>query len=140
MTLKKMEQIIKNGGKADITIRLAKIPDMRRIQMLYAEVYGGNYAISLITDKDKMRRAIENDSYYWLVAESEGRIIGSLVYALDISDRIAKAFGAVVSKEYRKLDLAYTMMKLVLDAITHTISWRTWFTPPRARPVTLRKN
>ncbi|MEI7481295.1 MAG: GNAT family N-acetyltransferase [Elusimicrobiota bacterium] len=120
MTLKKMEQTIKNGGKADITIRLAKIPDMRRIQMLYAEVYGGNYAISLITDKDKMRRAIENDSYYWLVAESEGRIIGSLVYALDISDRIAKAFGAVVSKEYRKLDLAYTMMKLVLDAITHT--------------------
>ena len=120
MTLKKMEQTIKNGGKADITIRLAKIPDMRRIQMLYAEVYGGNYAISLITDKDKMRRAIENDSYYWLVAESEGRIIGSLVYALDISDRIAKAFGAVVSKDYRKLDLAYTMMKLVLDAITHT--------------------
>jgi hypothetical protein len=65
-----------------------------------------------------MRRAIENDEYYWLVAECEGKIIGSLVYALDLHDRIAKAFGAVVSKEFRKLDLAYTMMKLVLDDIT----------------------
>ncbi len=119
MALKKIEQIVKNEGKPDIIIRLAKIPDMRRIQMLYAEVYGGNYAISLITDKDKMRRAIENDSYYWVVAECEGRVIGSLVYALDTSDRIAKAFGAVVSQDFRKLDLAYTMMKLVLDDITH---------------------
>lgn len=120
MPFKKIEQIVKNEGKPDITIRLARIQDMRRIQVLYAEVYGGNYNISLITDKDKMRRAIENDCYYWLVAECEGRIIGSLVYALDLTDRLAKAFGAVVSKDYRKLNLAYTMMKLVLDDITHT--------------------
>ena len=120
MALKKIEQTVRNEGKPDVIIRLAKVPDMRRIQVLYAEVYGPNYPISLVTDKDKMRRAIENDNYYWVVAESEGRIIGSLVYALDISDRIAKAFGAVVSQDYRKLDLAYTMMKLVLDDITHT--------------------
>lgn len=120
MALEKIEQIVRREGKPDIIIRLARVPDMRRIQVLYAEVYGGNYAISLITDKDKMRRAIETDSYYWLVAECDGRIIGSLVYALDITDRISKAFGAVVSQEYRKLDLAYTMMKLVLDDITQT--------------------
>ncbi|MFA6435041.1 MAG: GNAT family N-acetyltransferase [Elusimicrobiales bacterium] len=120
MAIKKIEQVIKNEGLPEITIRLAKVADMRRIQVLYTEVYGGNYSISLITDKDKMRRAIENDSYYWLVAESGGRIIGSLVYALDIADRISKAFGAVVSKDYRKLNLAHTMMKLVLDDITQT--------------------
>jgi len=120
MPIKKIEQLIKNEGKPDIAIRLARTQDMRRIQMLYAEVYGGNYAISIITDKEKMRRAIENDSYYWLVAECEGRIIGSLVYALDLPDRLAKAFGAVVSQDYRKLDLARTMMKLVLDDITQT--------------------
>lgn len=119
MTHKKIEQTLKNEGKPDIIIRLARVPDMRRIQVLYAEVYGASYPISLVTDKDKMRRAIENDSYYWLVAECEGRIVGSLVYALDISDLLAKAFGAVVSKDYRKLNLAYTMMKLVLDDITH---------------------
>jgi len=119
MPVKKLEQIIKNEGKPDIVIRVAKVADMRRIQVLYTEIYGGNYSIPIVTDKDKMRSAIENDEYYWLVADCEGKIIGSLVYALDLRDRIAKAFGAVVSKDFRKLDLAYTMMKLVLDDITH---------------------
>ncbi|OGS59915.1 MAG: hypothetical protein A3J79_04170 [Elusimicrobia bacterium RIFOXYB2_FULL_62_6] len=119
MAVKKIEQVIKTDGGPDVVIRLAKVPDMRRIQMLYAEVYGGNYSISLITDKEKMRRAIEDDDYYWVVADCQGRIIGSLVYAVDLDDRISKAFGAVVSHDYRKMNLAYTMMKLVLDDITH---------------------
>jgi len=71
-----------------------------------------------VTDKEKMRSAIEDNEYYWIVAECEGRVVGSLVYALDLLYRNSKAFGAVVSQEFRKLDLAYTMMKLVLDDIT----------------------
>jgi RimJ/RimL family protein N-acetyltransferase len=119
MAHKKIEKIIKSEGKPDVVIRLAKIADMRRIQMLYAEVYGGSYSVSIVTDKEKMRRAIEDNEYYWLVAECQGRVVGSLVYALDLYYRNSKAFGAVVSQEFRKLDLAYTMMKLVLDDITH---------------------
>jgi len=119
MAHKKIEKIIKGEGKPDVVIRLAKVQDMRRIQMLYAEVYGGSYSVSIVTDKDKMRRAIEDNEYYWLVAECQGRVVGSLVYALDLRYRNSKAFGAVVSQEFRKLNLAYTMMKLVLDDITH---------------------
>ena len=119
MAHKKIELIIKSEGKSDVVIRLAKVQDMRRIQMLYAEVYGGSYSIPIVTDKEKMRRAIEDNEYYWLVAECQGRVVGSLVYALDLHYRNSKAFGAVVSQEFRKLDLAYTMMKLVLDDITH---------------------
>ncbi|MCX5784409.1 MAG: hypothetical protein NTX59_01840 [Elusimicrobia bacterium] len=118
MSIKKIEQIIKVSGKPDVIIRLAKVQDMRRIQMLYAEIYGGNYSIPIVTDKEKMRSAIEHDDYYWLVAESSDRIVGSLVYEVDLPHRISKAFGAVVSQEFRKLDLAYTMMKLILDDIT----------------------
>lgn len=118
MAHKKIERVIKTEGKPDIIIRLAKIQDMRRIQMLYAEVYGGKYSIPIVTDKDKMRRAIEDDEYYWMVAECQGRVVGSLVYAVDLRYRNSKAFGAVVSQEFRKHDLAYTMMKLVLDDIT----------------------
>ena len=120
MALKKIEKIIKTEGKPDIIIRLAKVPDMRRIQMLYAEVYGAAYPIPIIADKDKMRSAIENDEYYWLVAECQSRVIGSLVYSVDLLYRNSKAFGAVVSQEFRKHDLAFTMMKLVLDDITQT--------------------
>jgi RimJ/RimL family protein N-acetyltransferase len=118
MPQKKIDQIIKTPGKPDILIRVAKMADMRRIQMLYAEVYGGSYSIPIVTDKEKMRSAIENDDYYWMVAECEGRIVGSLVYAVDLLYRNSKAFGAVVSQEFRKHDLAFTMMKLVLDDIT----------------------
>jgi len=120
MAHKKIEKIIKTEGKPDIIIRLARIADMRRIQMLYAEVYGAAYPIPIIADKEKMRSAIENDEYYWLVAECQGRVIGSLVYSVDLLYRNSKAFGAVVSKEFRKHDLAFTMMKLVLDDITQT--------------------
>lgn len=115
-----METIIKAEGKPDVIIRLAKVQDMRRIQMLYAEVYGAAYPIPIISDKEKMRHAIEDDDYYWIVAECQGRVVGSLVYAVDLRYRNSKAFGAVVSQEFRKLNLAYTMMKLVLDDITHT--------------------
>ena len=45
MAHKKIEKIIKTEGKPDIIIRLARIADMRRIQMLYAEVYGAAYPI-----------------------------------------------------------------------------------------------
>lgn len=114
----KIEKILDLPGKGPVTIRLARVQDMRRIQMLYTEIYGASYSVSLITDREKMRYAIESDSYYWLVAEFQNRIIGSLVYAMDLKDRISKAFGAVVSQEFRKHDLAYTMMKLVLDDIT----------------------
>lgn len=120
MPQKKIERVIHAEGRPDVTIRLAKTADMRRIQMLYAEVYGGSYSIPIVTDKEKMRRAIEDDEYYWLVAESEGRVVGSLVYALDLFYRNSKAFGAVVSLEFRKHDLAYMMMKLVLDDITQS--------------------
>ncbi len=118
MPPKKIEKIIQTEGKPDIIIRLAQVQDMRRIQMLYAEVYGASYPIPIIMDKALMRSAIENDDYYWMVAECEGRVIGSLVYELNLEYRNSKAFGAVVSLEFRKLDLAYTMMKLVLDDIT----------------------
>jgi len=113
-----LDKIIVSEGQGEIIVRLARVQDMRRIQMLYAEVYGGSYSITIVTDKEKMRSAIEDNEYYWLVAECKGRIVGSLVYAVNLQYRNSKAFGAVVSQEFRKLNLAYTMMKLILDDIT----------------------
>ena len=115
---KKVETVIKTEGKPDVIVRLAKVTDMRRIQMLYAEVYGNGYPIPIIIDKEKMRRAIEDDDYYWMVSECEGRIVGSFVFAVDLRYRNSKAFGAVVSQEYRKMDLAQTMLRLVVNDIT----------------------
>ena len=114
----KIEHRIQPPDRPEILIRAARPSDMVRIQMLYAEVYGGNYSIPIIIDKDKMKDAIVNDHYYWLVSECGDRIVGSLVYEVDLEQRISKAFGAVVSNDFRKLELAHTMMKLVLQDIT----------------------
>ncbi|HNW43026.1 MAG TPA: hypothetical protein PKI19_00875 [Elusimicrobiales bacterium] len=118
MAARILDKIIVSEGQGEIIVRLARVQDMRRIQMLYAEVYGSNYSVPIVTDKELMRRAIEDNEYYWLVAECRGRIIGSLVYALNLMYRNSKAFGAVVSHDFRKLNLAFTMMKLILDDIT----------------------
>ncbi|MGC8729113.1 MAG: GNAT family N-acetyltransferase, partial [Elusimicrobiales bacterium] len=118
MPVKYLTKNIGIEGKGNVLIRPAKLMDARRIQVLYTEVYGSSYSISIITDPDKMKRAIESDEYYWLVAEYNNKIVASLVYSLDFKGRISKAFGAVVSEEFRKHDIAYTMMKLILDDIT----------------------
>jgi len=118
MSVKYLTKNIGIEGKGNVLIRPAKLMDARRIQVLYTEVYGSSYSISIITDPDKMKRAIESDEYYWLVAEYNNKIVASLVYSLDFKGRISKAFGAVVSEEFRKHDIAYTMMKLILDDIT----------------------
>ena len=118
MAITYLTKTIKVDEKGDIIIRPAKMIDARRIQVLYTEVYGSSYSISIITDPEKMKKAIESDEYYWLVAEYNGKIVASLVYSLDFKERISKAFGAVVSQEFRKHDIAYTMMKLILDDIT----------------------
>ncbi|MGC8866593.1 MAG: GNAT family N-acetyltransferase [Elusimicrobiales bacterium] len=118
MAIKYLTHMVKIEGKGDLLIRPARLMDARRIQVLYTEVYGSSYSISIITNPDKMKKAIESDEYYWLVADYNGKIVGSLVYSLDYKQRISKAFGAVVSDEFRKHNIAYTMMKLILDDIT----------------------
>lgn len=118
MAVKYLTHMMHIPGKGELIIRPARLLDARRIQVLYTEVYGSSYSVSIITNPDKMKKAIESDEYYWLVADFNGKIVGSLVYSLDFKQRISKAFGAVVSEEFRKHDVAYTMMKLILDDIT----------------------
>jgi len=118
MAVKYLTTKINIPGKGDVLIRPARLIDARRIQVLYTEVYGSSYSVPIITDPEKMKQAIESDDYYWLVGDYNSKIIASLVYSLDLKNRISKAFGAVVSEEFRKNDIAYIMMKLILDDIT----------------------
>ena len=118
MSLKTIDQFFKPEGGPEIRIRSAKADDARRIQVLYTEIYGANYPIQIVFDAALMRKAIESSHYFWLVGEHNGRIIASLIYEISAEQRLAKALGAVVSRDYRKHNLANTMMKLILDKIT----------------------
>ncbi|HOI42179.1 MAG TPA: hypothetical protein PK523_04470 [Elusimicrobiales bacterium] len=109
-----------NSGDNNFVIRVrnARHEDGRRIQMLFAEVYGHNYPMSLVSDRAKMNHAISSDEYFWLVGEHNGRIIASQIMHLDLKNRLAKAIGAVVSREYRKHKLNNIMMNLIMDSVT----------------------
>ena len=113
-----VEQRVNAADEKTVTLRVARVEDMRRVQALYAEVYGPNYPLSIVSEKSRMRRAIESSRYYWLVAVCEDRIIASLIYEMDPVQRLAKAFGAVVSKEFRKRDLANIMMETAQKRFT----------------------
>lgn len=109
-----------NSGDSNFSVRIrnARVEDARRIQVLYAEVYGPNYSVSLVSDKAKMLHAIISDEYVWLVGEHNGRIIASQIVQIDAANRLAKALGAVVSREYRRHNLIYSMMEIIMDNIT----------------------
>ncbi|MDD4005026.1 MAG: hypothetical protein PHW69_07485 [Elusimicrobiaceae bacterium] len=104
----------------EIRIRNARVPDARRIQVLYAEEYGNKYPISTIYDREKTRQALREENIFWLVGEHDGKIIASLFFAIDPAQRLAKAGGAVVSRLYRKHNLAYTMMKIIQENLIKT--------------------
>lgn len=104
----------------EIRIRNARVNDARRIQVLYAEEYGSKYPISTIYDREKTRAALRDENVFWLVGEHDGKIISSLFFAIDPAQRLAKAGGAVVSRLYRKHNLAYTMMRIIMESLVKT--------------------
>ena len=101
-----------------VLIRTAKPSDVLQIRWLYNLVYEGNYPFSLVDNPQECLAAIESENYLWLVGEAQGKIIASIIFVIDSTIRIGKAFGAVVAREYRNADLAEMMLSLGLNSIT----------------------
>jgi len=118
MKEKQEEFFVPGKDGRTIKIRPPRIEDARRIQVLYSEIYGSNYPMPIIYDRDRLLATIASPDFFWLVGEDNGRIIGSIMYEIDRPQHMGKALGAVVSREYRQLNLANTMMRLLLDKIT----------------------
>jgi len=82
----------------DLTVRLrvAEEKDMDSIKALYDIVYGGNYTLPEVNDRDKMKWAIHDPNYLWLLNEQDGQIVGSVLFVVDPKDLIGKTFAGVV--------------------------------------------
>ncbi|MBI2251992.1 MAG: hypothetical protein HYU63_04495 [Armatimonadetes bacterium] len=96
----KINQIIKIED-LNICLRVAAEEDMDDIKQLYYKVYGGKYPLLEINDADKMKWAINDPNYLWLLNEYQGKIAGSLIFVVDPRHRIGKSMAAVVDPEYR---------------------------------------
>lgn len=89
------------GGGRRLALRVAGAGDIRPLQDLYYEVYGGSYTLTEVTDEFRMRSVISDPKFLWLVTEIEGRLVGSVVFVIDPPQRMGKTFAGVVHPDFR---------------------------------------
>ncbi|MHC9539990.1 MAG: hypothetical protein AB9903_10765 [Vulcanimicrobiota bacterium] len=80
----------------EVTLRVTEEKDMDNIKALYNVVYGGNYTLPEVNDRDKMKWAIHDPNYLWLLNEQDGQIVGSVLFVVDPKNLIGKTFAGVV--------------------------------------------
>lgn len=116
----RIQQKKKLGGK-NLLIREARAADAQAIQSLFHEIYGGKYPLEFGTDVGVLKSEIaDREGYLWLVTEVAGRLVGAMMFQIDVNNRMSKAGGGVVLPEYRKGGLASTMLKLGVHYLTET--------------------
>jgi hypothetical protein len=95
----------------EVLLREAVEDDMDGIKKLYYLVYGGKYTLAEINNTDKMRWAINDPNYLWLLDVYRGEIIGSVLFVVDPEDNIGKAMAGVVHPEFRGSKLMARSMR-----------------------------
>jgi hypothetical protein len=114
----RIQQKKKLGGQS-LLIREARAGDAKAIQSLFHEIYKGKYPLEFGTNVGVLKSEIaDRERYLWLVTEAAGRLVGAMMFEIDLKNRMSKAGGGVVLKEYRKSGLASTMLKLGVHYLT----------------------
>ncbi|MDQ7822823.1 MAG: hypothetical protein RDV48_08530 [Candidatus Eremiobacteraeota bacterium] len=85
----------------EVTLRVAREDDMERIKSLYELVYGGTYTLPEVNDAAKMKWALNDPNYLWLLNEHEGGLVGSVIFVVDPANLIGKTFAGVVVPSFR---------------------------------------
>jgi GNAT superfamily N-acetyltransferase len=86
-----------------LVIESPQISDVEELLRLYLLIYGRNYPIVYGTDEEAMVNAIESDEHEWLIMrdQTNGLIVGSIVFELDRQNKIAKVSAMVVHPEHQ---------------------------------------
>jgi len=100
--------MIKDGR---YTIRSAFPEDSLELSLLYHEVYRGKYPDKLMKDAGLIKAFILSPNNLWIVSETEGKLVASVLYEVDEGHRIAKVFGGLVLPEHRGADLLVKLMQ-----------------------------
>lgn len=95
--------------------RLATESDIFQISQLYFDIYHGTYPDPLMKDFSLIKKFISSQEGFWFIAKKEGMIIGSVLANYDQENLIAKAFGAVVRKEFRGQGIMEELLAFAID-------------------------
>lgn len=92
--------------------------DIQAIIDHYIAVYKGKYPLPEVSDPVIIARKVEDPGYLWLLAKIEGRLIGSVIFAVDPVNKIGKTYAAAILNEFRGQDLMRTMTRHGLKLLT----------------------
>jgi RimJ/RimL family protein N-acetyltransferase len=95
--------------------RLATESDIFQISQLYFDIYQGTYPDPLMKDFSSIKNFISSQEGFWFIAKQEGMILGSVLANYDQENLIAKAFGAVVRKEFRGQGIMEELLAFAID-------------------------
>lgn len=106
------QKLTLEGGK-EVLLRQASEEDMDDIKHLYYLVYGGKYTLPEINDSDKMKWIIHDSNYFWVIGESGGEIVSSVIGVVDPKHRIGKTFAGLVRNDFRGNKLLKKKLEIV---------------------------
>lgn len=92
--------------------------DVQAIIDHYIIVYKGKYSLPDVSVPEIIARKVEDPGYLWLLAKVDGRLVGSLIFAIDPVNKIGKTYAAAILKEFSGQDLMQTMTKYGLKLLT----------------------
>lgn len=98
-------------------MRPARLSDLSALRELYLETYGDRYALPEVVDDRRSQEVIDGDDWLWLVAESEGRVVASLIFGWEAEHRLGKSFGGVVAADQRGQKTMQHMLQEGLEGL-----------------------
>lgn len=108
------------------TIRRAEEGDVEPVVGLYRSVYGESFPFREFYDARWIKKGIFDDDIIWLVAEDQGRLVGSAAVMLDVGDRndLIGEFGRlVVDPTARGGGIGSALMEARLEAASPQIDF-----------------
>lgn len=111
----RIEETIALEEGPPLYLREASESDMQDIKSLYYKIYGGKYTLPEINDSDKMKWAINDPNYLWLLCEHEKKIVASVIFVVEPIHKIGKTFAGIVSPEFRGHKLMKRLIQVGID-------------------------
>jgi len=82
-----------------VKVRPAEFSDLQDLRALYYETYGDRYALPEVVDDERSREVLSGHGWVWLLAECQGKVVGSLIFGWE--QRLGKSFAGVIDSNFR---------------------------------------
>lgn len=113
----RMQNITLQDGR-NVEFQSATPADAEGIIQLYHKVYKGKYTLREVMEPHLIAKMAEDPNYFWTLARCEGRIIGSVIFAIDPVNKFGKCYAAVVLGEFRGQDVMRFMVQQGIARLT----------------------